>query len=128
MRIRYLLPPIIWAAIILFLCLMPSREMPELNIWAFISFDKLAHIFFYTLLSVQLIVAFKKQSASCALRYNAISYAVLISIVYGIITEMLQYYMFAGRSADVVDVIANSLGSVLGAGTFYVLYKQPIRQ
>ncbi len=128
MKIRYLLPPLIWAAIILFLSLTPSNQMPEVNIWAFKSFDKAAHLFFYALLALQFIIAFKKQNSIYTLKYSAVLSAFMLSFIYGVITEVLQYYMFAGRSADYLDIIANTLGVCFGCISFYLIYNQPIKQ
>jgi VanZ family protein len=128
MKIRYFLPPIVWAAIILFLSLTPSNQMPEINIWALLSFDKAAHLFFYALLALQLIIAFKKQNSVYTLKYSAVSSAFLLSTCYGVLTEVLQYYMFAGRSADYLDIIANTIGVISGCVSFYVIYNQPVKQ
>lgn len=128
MKIRYFLPPIIWAAIILFLSLAPSNQMPEINIWALLSFDKAAHMFFYALLALQLIIAFKKQNSVYTLKYSAAFSAFLLCFSYGVLTEMLQYYMFDGRSADYLDVIANTLGTIIGCVSFFIIYNQPIKQ
>lgn len=128
MKIRYFLPSITWAAIILFLSLAPSNQMPELNIWQLLSFDKAAHLFFYALFTLQLIVAFKKQNFSCTLKYQSVLSALFISLLYGVIVEMLQYFMFAGRSADYLDIIANTLGAFVGCALFSLIYNQPIKQ
>lgn len=102
--------------------------MPEINIWALLSFDKLAHMFFYALLALQLIIAFKKQNTFYTLKYYAVSCSFIIGFGYGVLTELLQYYMFAGRTADFFDVIANTLGLTFGCISFYIIYNQPIKQ
>jgi VanZ family protein len=128
MKIRYFLPSFIWAAIIIFLSLTPSNEMPEMNIWAFLSFDKLAHGFFYALLALQLIIAFKKQNYNYALKYRAVLSAFIISLICGFLTEIMQYFMFAGRTADYLDIIANIIGVSFGCVSFYFIYNQPINK
>lgn len=128
MKIRYFLPPITWAAIILFLSLTPSNQMPEFNLWAFLSFDKAAHMFFYALFSLQLIISFKKQNLVCSLKYSAVLIAFLLSFSYGVLTEFLQYAMFAGRTADYLDILANTTGAFFGSVSFYLIYNQPLRQ
>jgi VanZ family protein len=128
MKIRYFLPPFIWGVIIIFLSLTPSNEMPEMNIWAFLSFDKVAHLFFYALLALQLIIAFKKQNSNYTLKYRAVLCAFIISLICGFSTEIMQYYMFAGRSADYLDMIANFIGVSMGCVSFYFIYNQPIKQ
>lgn len=128
MIFRHFLPSISWAAIILFLSLTPSNQMPELNIWAFLSFDKFAHMFFYALFSLQLIIAFKKQNSICLLKYSAVLIAFLLSFSYGALTEFLQYFMFEGRTADYWDILANTTGAFFGSVSFYVIYNQSLRQ
>lgn len=122
------MPPVFWAIIILFLSLTPSHEMPETNIWEFLSFDKLAHLFFYTLLSLQLIIAFKKQNSNSILKHNAILIGFILSLFYGIILETLQYYIYVGRTADLIDIIANLIGAFLGVSLFFIIYNQPLKQ
>lgn len=128
MKIRYFLPSITWAAIILFLSLTPSNQMPEINIWELFSFDKAAHLFFYALFTLQLIVAFKKQNFSYILKYQSVLSALFISLIYGVMVEMLQYYTLAGRRADYLDIIANILGTFIGCALFSIIYNQPIKQ
>lgn len=122
------MPPVIWAIIILFLSLTPSHEMPETNIWEFLSFDKLAHLFFYALFALQLIIAFKKQNFNSILKHNAILLGFILNLFYGIILETLQYYMYAGRTADLIDIIANLIGAFLGVSLFFIIYNQPLKQ
>jgi glycopeptide antibiotics resistance protein len=46
---------------------------------------------------------------------KALTYAVIVSILFGIIIEILQGTLTTYRSADINDVLANSLGVILTA-------------
>ena len=48
--------------------------------------------------------------------------ALLCSVVYGLLVEWLQANVFFERSADVMDMVANTEGSILGVGLFYLIY------
>ena len=83
------------------ICLMPSTEMPhefELN-------DKLSHVIGH---------------GSLALYFSGLVprrgwwKIFVFLLLFGISIEFAQYYMRAGRDGDPRDVIANSLGAVLG--------------
>jgi VanZ family protein len=46
---------------------------------------------------------------------NALIYAVVISVIFGIVIEVLQGTVTTYRSSDINDVYANSLGAILAA-------------
>ena len=52
------------------------------------------------------------------LKSNPVISAVVISILYGAVIELLQEYVFVNRSGDVRDVIADSIGSLIGIWGF----------
>ncbi|WP_111307680.1 VanZ family protein [Confluentibacter sediminis] len=86
-------------------CLIDFKKLPDVGI----SFaDKIFHSLTYTLLAFlwfnTLIFQFKMGNK------QAIIYASVISIVFGIIIEVLQGVFTKTRHADVLDVLANSLG------------------
>jgi len=46
------------------------------------------------------------------------------TITYGGTIEILQYYVFTGRSGDVKDAIANAIGALLGLWFFRKFSRQ----
>ena len=86
-------------------CLIDFKKLPDVGI----SFaDKIFHSLTYTLLAFlwfnTLVFQFKMGNK------KAIIYASAISIVFGMIVEVLQGVFTSTRHADVLDVLANSLG------------------
>lgn len=51
-------------------------------------------------------------------------YAFVIAFLTGLLMEILQYAVFIGRSADVFDVLANTLGAALGLLCFAFLQRR----
>lgn len=87
-----------------------------------ISFDKIAHAIVFAIQSLLLIVAFTKQYTFQFVKENSIFLAVIVSIIYGLIIELAQSFI-PGRGVELGDLIADSLGSVVGWGFFYLIYK-----
>jgi succinate-acetate transporter protein len=98
---------IIWALIILILCGMPGKDVPDIGIF---QFDKLVHAAIFFVLVTFAIRGFRLQTKNNYLRKNSAFLAVGLSIAYGGILEILQGTIFSERSADFYDFIANSFG------------------
>lgn len=108
---------IAWALVILALCLMPGKALPEWNWFALLDLDKLVHAGMFFVLTVLLAQAFVSNASLT--RY--ILWACVISIFYGLSTEFMQGMEALGRRTDLNDMIANSVGALLAAA--YVNWK-----
>jgi VanZ family protein len=109
---------IAWALVILVLCLMPGKALPEWNWFALLDLDKLVHAGMFFVLAVLLAQAFFINGSPA--RY--ILWACVASMAYGLATELLQGLEVLGRRTDLNDMIANSVGALLAAG--YVNWKE----
>jgi VanZ family protein len=98
-----------WAMIILVLCATPGQYIPSANWMELLSLDKFVHALIFFILSALLIVV--------AITYHQNSRLMLLyvvfSMMYGMLMELMQAWYFSNRSADWMDVIANSLGCVV---------------
>ena len=86
-------------------CLLPLKELPDIGV----SFgDKIFHSLTYVVLAFlwfyALLFHFKTS------KIKSLIYAAAISIVFGIVIEILQGTLTKTRQADVFDVLANSVG------------------
>lgn len=91
-------------------CLIPSNKLPDVEV----SFaDKIFHSITYLVLTFlwfySFVYRFKIE------RMKALIYASVISVAFGIIIEVLQEILTETRSADLLDVLANSLGVFMAA-------------
>lgn len=109
---KILIIAIIVTVSILYLSLM---RMPKYNI-AISHIDKLQHCIAYFTLSISWLLTFYKQNKK---------YLVVIScILFGIIIEILQQTITSYRTGDYLDIIANSVGVLLGLLFFTVFFKK----
>ena len=105
-----------WAALILVLCLMPGSALPTWE-WAdLISLDKLIHAVIFGILMVLLLKGFVGQPPASPLFKNAVTIALVATILYGCSMELLQEIPVLGRRGDLLDVIANTAGAFAAWG------------
>lgn len=97
--------------------------MPETDIWDLLKFDKLAHVFVFAVLTFLMIIGFTKQYTYRSLRFSAVKHSLLVSISYGILLETIQMFS-PGRSLEIYDYIANTIGCFTGYGIFYIIYRK----
>jgi VanZ family protein len=104
----YLILALIWTTIVTFLCLINNNELPipkfEKNT------DKLGHMVFHIGITSLWFLYFKYKFVNVK---TALIQAFLFSFVYGILIEIAQGLFTATRSADILDVAANTTGALL---------------
>jgi VanZ family protein len=103
--LKYLLPALFWALIILFLSAHPQIGISKPS-WV-LQPDKFAHAGAYALLCFLLQYGFKQAYVP-----------VILGTIYGIIIEFLQQAFFYGRQLDVFDMLANLVGCLIGVFVF----------
>ncbi|WP_299820035.1 VanZ family protein [uncultured Pontibacter sp.] len=107
---------------ILLTTLLPSSSMPSLSIWELFSFDSFAHAFLFGVLTFLMIVGLTKQFTYIKLRHYAIRTSLFISFAFGVFVELMQHFFIQGRQGDLMDVLANTLGCLLGIVLFKWVY------
>lgn len=97
--------------------------MPQTDLWhEFLNFDKVVHFFIFGVLVFLLIIGLSKQYNYLFLRRNAVSVSIAVGIIYGVLIEVVQDFI-PGRSLEIADIVANTLGCFIGFGLFYLVYK-----
>lgn len=107
-----------WAALIFALSTGQSVKVPRLT--NILEPDKLAHIAAYGVMAALLLWGFHRTAGISSATMAA---AILISALYGISMEFIQYAFFPNRFFEVLDIIANIIGSMLGVFGLYFLIK-----
>jgi VanZ family protein len=120
--IKQTIIPLGWTIIVGVLCGLPGNTFPDLSFWKLLQFDSAAHAFVFTVFTFLWAVALSKQEDFRFLRRNAIWVAGISGILYGILIEIAQYYIFVRRSAEVSDMIADAIGCCIGFIVFRVIY------
>lgn len=119
-RWLYLLPAFLWAAVLAILMLLPSESFPESKL---LSYDKLAHIGVFALLSALLIFGAKHTELFGRSKSRLISGSLILSVGYSASLEFLQRFS-PGRFTDIYDLIANVTGVIFGLVVFYIFNKK----
>ncbi len=110
-----LLATVLYTTALAVVCLIRLNNLPDVG---FSFGDKVFHFLAYSVLTVLWFGTFLYYTA--ANRSKAILYALIFAVVFGIIIEVLQDTMTDFRSLDVYDMVANSLGALLTAGTLWL--------
>jgi len=121
-NLTFFFPAIIWSLITLYLSSGASIQLPP-SFWDFLAIDKVGHFVFYGILTFLIAYGFYKiQNQFISKKMLFIS--LIISSVYGICLEIMQYSLFPNRYFEILDIIANISGSIVGILFFkYIYYK-----
>ena len=112
---------LIWGLIILFICLIPSNKVDNVRLFNFDHFDKIVHFLFYYILTLIFYADIFKYFKAPGKKYFIYLYVVLIPLFWGIIIELLQYYVVASREGSIFDIAANICGIIAGSFTVLIL-------
>jgi len=117
------LPAIIWGIFIFIMSSFPGDDIPKSFILKIPFLDKFIHFFLYFLLVILILFGSLRKSKN-TITIRKFLFVFFISLLYGILMEGLQYFVFIMRSADLVDVVANAAGSFIGLLTFYYIMRK----
>ena len=120
MILRFI-PSIVWALLILYLSSVTGLNLLE-SLRDIFSIDKIGHFGIYGIFTFLLLKAFHPSSS--VWKKNGVYWALIISIVYGISMEVMQYTFFPGRYFENLDIIANIIGSFTGLLFFKIFNKK----
>jgi VanZ family protein len=95
---------ICWTIGIFLGCSRPGKDLPKLHL--FDNFDKVVHFIFFFVFAYLWAVVGKST-------FRILAITLLISIAYGTFIEYYQKNFVAGRSFDVWDIVADSLGALV---------------
>jgi VanZ family protein len=119
---RLLFIAIIYSCLITVLFFIPSQDLPKTQL---LEADKLVHILVYFIL-VNLWMLYLYVSNDYHFEKKWIPILLLSILLYGIIIEIFQGLFTVSRSADILDVVSNLLGSLLGI-FFFKIVKQKLK-
>ncbi|EJL70134.1 VanZ family protein [Chryseobacterium populi] len=105
--------PIYWA-FLTYMLLKPGEENHEY--WfMFNGIDKVLHLSIFAMLGFCFTAAFPKIK---------FSYFFQIILIYAFLTEILQEEMHLGRSMEILDIVADTIGSLIGCSIYKALQKR----
>lgn len=116
LHIKAYLPALLWSIFIFVLCLIPGKDIPHVPI---MGIDKIIH---FTLFGVLIFLYLKStRKGNKNLTQPHIILFLFLIMAYGILLEIFQGNFVPGRTADLYDTIANSLGVIcVYLGHFFI--------
>ncbi len=109
----------VWTIFILVASLLPKEAMPRSSWTDFANFDKLSHLVSYGIL----VFLWSKLLSAKVGKVKGARIAFYGSITLGLLMEFLQWQMNSGRYFEILDIIANIIGSIIGLTAFYKIIK-----
>lgn len=109
-RISRIVLPIYWA-FLTYTLLKSGQDIPKISFLNFSGADKIIHIGIFVVLGFLLQFSYPEMSF---LRFF------IITFLYSIITEILQELMDLGRSMEFLDLMADTVGLLIG---YYMLIR-----
>jgi len=101
---------------------MPGAYVPKVTSfldWA--SPDKIVHFILFGGLAYLILYGYRDYLNGGEKSLGIIITAILIATLYGLLTEVLQHYVFIGRNGNIFDFVADAIGAVIGFLAFYLL-------
>ncbi len=92
-------------------CLIPGNELDEFKFLKIPHLDKIIHFFIHLFLTSVIIFDYNSHKIS---RKKLNRLTLFYSITLGIIMEFVQELLISGRGAEVLDVLANTSGGIIG--------------
>ncbi|MGG9961859.1 VanZ family protein [Ferruginibacter sp. SUN106] len=112
--IKKFIPGIAWFFVVLTLVCIPGEDLPVADNWMIeINYDKLIHVGIFAVLAFLFMypigksVAFTKKE-----KWHYFIKIALATVVWGYTTEVIQKFFIPGRSYDLTDWLADSIGGL----------------
>lgn len=124
-------PGLIISIFIMVIMGLPGNYFPKVvSFWDWLGPDKVIHLIVFGILSYSMLWGYRKKILSHDVRYIKKSFllTLLLSVSYGALTELMQKYVFINRFGSIYDFIADAMGCVLGAITFFYYYKKKVKK
>lgn len=115
------LPALIWWLFTFYLLVLPGNDLPEISWSNRIYLDKWIHIVLFAVLVILWSIPFLKKPLVSTSVYIII---LMAAWLYGIVMEFVQKYFVPLRSFDVIDMLGDGVGCVLG----YLFIKYVLRK
>ncbi len=121
MKILNYWKPLIIAVVILYGSVTSSDDFNKITFLNIKHIDKLIHFSLYFILSISLLTSLHRNTIIKTLNQKTITLIIVIS--YGLLMEIFQYYFTHDRSAEILDIFANTFGCIIGIATFPIVKK-----
>ena len=109
----------VWTLILIAGTLLPKGVVSQNNWLDIPHLDKISHFAAYGLLVFLWSIALVEKTT----KIKAARISFYSSIALGIVLEILQWLLNVGRHFEILDIIANIIGAIIGLVAFYKIFK-----
>ena len=116
LSIKKFIPGIAWFFVVMALTCTPGDDLPKEGIFHWLNltdFDKLVHAGIFGLLAVLFCYPFAKADLSYSKKIKYFIIICLLTAVWGYCIEVIQLFWVEGRTYDLFDWTADSIGALL---------------
>ena len=118
-----MITPLLFVVISLtFLLLLPGNDFEVSSWWETYKIDKLVHIVTFSILSLSTSITLSKLRVLIDTNYRLMTLILVVCTIFGTILEFLQQELRVGRSAELLDIVADCIGVLLGFVIFRIVY------
>ncbi len=118
-----MITPLLFVVISLtFLLLLPGNDLEGSSWWETYKIDKLVHIVTFSILSLSTSITLSKLRVLIDTNYRLMTLILVVCTIFGTILEFLQQELRVGRSAELLDIVADCIGVLLGFVIFRIVY------
>lgn len=118
-----MITPLLFIVISLtFLLLLPGNDLEGSSWWETYKIDKLVHIIAFAILALSTSITLSKLRVLIDTNYRLMTLILVVCTIFGTILEFLQQELRVGRSAELLDIVADCIGVLLGFVIFRTVY------
>lgn len=122
-NLKKFLPGIAWFFLVLILICLPGDDLPKVGDWmSAIYFDKWVHVGLFSILAFLFMIPFCNSDIPLTIKWSFIIKIAISVSIWGLTTEFIQKFFIPGRSFDLLDWAADSVGVVLAVFICRKLY------
>ena len=103
-----------WALVILVACIIPVNKVHKSFLFDIKHLDKYFHFIMYLAFTVILYIDFNKYKHALKNKYLILVLITVITLSWGIIIELVQYYFIISRKGSISDILVNVIGIITG--------------
>jgi VanZ family protein len=115
----YFWSALFWTGLIIFVCLIKSSDIPQIDMPYL---DKVLHACMHFVFTLLWFFYFKKRIGNFT-NFKLLLVSLVLSVLFGIVIELIQKFFTVTRNADLFDVIANLFGASLAVVFIINLHK-----
>lgn len=114
LTVKKFIPGIAWFFLVLVLLCLPGKELPPVDDWlSRIYFDKWIHCGLFGVMSFLFMYPVLRSEIPAGSKWHWVIKTALAASCWGLTTEFIQRYFIPGRSFDLFDWSADTLGALL---------------